>query len=166
MRLDLALVVCGRTLTSGPPRSRHASLRRTGHRRNRSAPILNYQAPLVPFRTSFVSIQQMDAVDIPASPPGIILDSGQAAESCRRVAAHRYPVNSQFSRYKFGPVLSALTARPGGTTVMLKDRESLALLAQIVGDMLRIFGPGALLGADEGGSVDCSPVGLSQGGPQ
>ena len=26
-------------------RSRHASLRRTGHRRNRSSPILNYQAP-------------------------------------------------------------------------------------------------------------------------
>ena len=32
--------------------------------------------------------------------------------------------------------------------------------------MLRIFGPGALLGADEGSGVDCSPVGLSQGGPQ
>lgn len=45
MRLDLALVLCGRTLTSGPPRSRHASLRRTGHRRNRSAPIFNYQTP-------------------------------------------------------------------------------------------------------------------------
>ena len=32
-------------------RSRHASLRRTGHRRNRSAPILNYQAPA--FRPDF-----------------------------------------------------------------------------------------------------------------
>ena len=60
---------------------------------------------------------------------GIVLDPNQVAESCRRVAAHRHPVNSQFRRYKFGPVLSALTARPGGTTVMLKDRDSLALLA-------------------------------------
>ena len=42
----------------------------------------------------------------------------------------------------------------------------ITLLAQIVGDMLGIFGPGALLGADEGGGVDGSPVSLGQGGPQ
>lgn len=39
VRLGLALVLCGGTLTSRPPRSRHASLRWTGHRRNRSAPL-------------------------------------------------------------------------------------------------------------------------------
>ena len=83
-------------------RSRHASLRRTGHRRNRSAPILNYQAPVV--NRTFQSTPDQ-----------------RLMQSAAGITAH--PADSAVQRFSAAPDDTATTHRPASCRRSRSDRK-------------------------------------------